>query len=353
MPLMINIKVIKKRLPLFILFILFFFINNIHAATSQPDSLIMKNGDVIVGEIKNMDKGVLTIETPYSDEDFKIEWEKINKIFCKSFFLITLENGKRINGSLKTLSNGKILLEATDEKKENIVTVVDSIVFLKSVDKGFWDRFSASLDIGFNLAKSNNMKQFTVQSNFGYTSSRWGANVNFNTLLSTQDDVDNIKRYDGSLNYKHYLPKSWYLPITVSFLSNTEQSIMLRTVGQIGAGLYVVQTNQIYWGVQMGISFNNEQYFTDDPKRNSFEIFFGSEYNMFNFNDLSVLAKTTVYSDVTEKNHWRSDVGLDFKYDMPLDFYVKTGFTLNFDNKPVETGTKTDYVLNIGFGWSW
>jgi hypothetical protein len=40
------------------------------ATQAQKDSLVLKNGDVIVGEIKSMDKGVLTIETDYSKNDF-------------------------------------------------------------------------------------------------------------------------------------------------------------------------------------------------------------------------------------------------------------------------------------------
>ena len=33
---------------------------------AQKDSLVLKNGNIIVGEIKSLDKGVLTIETDYS-----------------------------------------------------------------------------------------------------------------------------------------------------------------------------------------------------------------------------------------------------------------------------------------------
>ena len=39
---------------------------------AQSDSIVFKNGNIIVGEIKSMDKGVLTIETSYSDKDFAI-----------------------------------------------------------------------------------------------------------------------------------------------------------------------------------------------------------------------------------------------------------------------------------------
>ncbi len=44
---------------------------------AQNDTLILHNGDIIVGDLKSMDRGVLTIKTSYSDSDFKIEWEKI------------------------------------------------------------------------------------------------------------------------------------------------------------------------------------------------------------------------------------------------------------------------------------
>ena len=48
---------------------------------AQNDSLIFKNNNVIVGEIKSMERGILTIKTPYSDSDFKIEWENIKEIY--------------------------------------------------------------------------------------------------------------------------------------------------------------------------------------------------------------------------------------------------------------------------------
>lgn len=47
---------------------------------TQSDTVVLSNGDEIVGEIKDMTKGVLTIETDYSDSDFKIEWEKFRGI---------------------------------------------------------------------------------------------------------------------------------------------------------------------------------------------------------------------------------------------------------------------------------
>ncbi len=322
-------------------------------ATAQQDTVIMTDGTLLSGEIKKMEQGVLTMETDYSDEDFKIEWKKIKKIKSYTYFLITLSNGNRINGTINTLQNNDIILVPADSSDEKVESKLMDVVFIKSVDRNFWDRLNASIDIGIDLAKSNNLRQLSIRSGLGYTASRWGVSLNFNTLFSKQDDIDDIKRYDGGLNYKYFLKKRWYIPVSMNFLSNTEQSIRLRTVGKIGGGLFVIQSNVIYWGIELGFSLNNESYFSDDPTRNSGESFVGTELNIFDVNDLSLLAKAGLFADLTEKNHWRSDASIDFKYDLPLDFYIKLGFTLNYDNKPVQDATKVDYVFHTGFGWSW
>lgn len=37
---------------------------------SQIDAVTMKNGDALIGEVKSLNKGVLVLETDYSDSDF-------------------------------------------------------------------------------------------------------------------------------------------------------------------------------------------------------------------------------------------------------------------------------------------
>ena len=60
--------------------------------SAQVDSVIFNTHDYVVGEIKNMQRGILQIETDYSDSDFKIEWDKTIEIYSVSQFLITLSD---------------------------------------------------------------------------------------------------------------------------------------------------------------------------------------------------------------------------------------------------------------------
>src|SRR5688572_9101021 len=80
---------------------------------AQKDSLVLKNNNVIVGEIKSLDKGVLTIETSYSDKDFLVEWSGIKEIYTIQNFLQIHRSGHRTNSFLRSIpgTDSVMLLE--------------------------------------------------------------------------------------------------------------------------------------------------------------------------------------------------------------------------------------------------
>lgn len=59
------------------------------------------------------------------------------------------------------------------------------------------------------------------------------------------------------------------------------------------------------------------------------------------------------YPGITAKERFKSDFTLDTKYDLPYDFYIKIGLTINYDNRPAEGASELDYVFQTGFGWEW
>ncbi len=333
------------------LLLLTFFVFNSVLLFSQKDSLVFFDGNVITGEIKIMNKGILSIETGYSDDDFKIELEKIKEIYTASYITITLSDGTRLDGTLQSEENGKILI-ITDEGEVTIDNIND-IVLMRTVDKTFADRFKASIDLGFNITRSNNFRQFSSRSSVGYDARKWTLNAYYNTILSNQDDADSIRRVESGLSYKMLLPRDWYLPASIDFLSNTDQKLKLRTTFKLGAGKYIIHTNSVYWSFNGGVNLNNENYSVDDNDRNSLEGFLGTELNMFDVGDINLLTNLIAYPSFTERDRMRFDFNFDIKYDLPFDFYVSLGITLNYDNQPVDNSHKLDYYLNSGLGWEW
>ena len=320
-------------------------------AFSQNDSLILVNGDVIIGELKNMDRGVVTIETDYSDSDFKIEWDGIKEMYTTTSYLITTSDGDRFNGIIESSGDKKVKISLDDGGSREL-SLMD-IVYLKSVDKGFWDKIDAFVDIGFDMTKANNIMTFSTRSGIEYMAPVWSLGLNFNTNFTTQDDVDDVQRTDGGLMFKYFLPKSFYIPVSVTYLRSSELNLKSRWTPSAGVGYYIFQTNRLYWGVDAGGAFTLENYVPDSiTDMQSFEGFFGTDLNLFDIGDFSLSTTARAFPSFTESGRWRFDFNLDTKYDLPLEFYIKLGLSLNYDSRP-PSGSDLDYVLYTGFGWEW
>jgi len=327
----------------------------VNVTTAQTDSLIFRSGNYMVGEVKSMKQNVVQVETPYSDKDFTIKWNRIQEIYTNTYFLISLSDGSRYNGTLKSHEPGRVTI-ITDNEEEISVNMVE-IVFLDDLDKGFWSQLYFAFDVGLNLTKANNFRQFSTNTRIGYAAKRWNLDATYNILFSRQDETDDIQRQDGQVSFKYYLPNDWYPLVSLNFLSNTEQLLELRSTFQLGMGKFIVHTNSINWGFGAGANLNEERFTPESttPDRESWEAFFGSQLDMFNVGDLDLLTGLTAYPSFTEGGRWRVDYNFVTKYDMWFDddFYIKIDFTLNYDNQPAEGATTTDYVLQTGFGWSW
>jgi len=320
-------------------------------ASSPNDSLVFKNGNLMVGEIKSMDRGVVTVETGYSDSDFKIEWEKIQAIYTQTLFFITLTDGAKYYGRLKSGAGSNVNIWTVDNRV--VESNPDDIVYLRQFKIDFWDRLYASIDFGYSLTKANNLRQFTSRSSIGYRAEKWTTDATYNRLNSTQDDVEPIERSDGKLDYRFVLPRRWYAISTLSLASNTEQKLDIRFNAQLGFGRFIIRTNSAYWGVNLGVNRNVERYTNDTPDRDSWEGYLGTELNLYDIGDFSLLTSFKAYPGITAKERIRSDFTLDTKYDLLYDFYIKIGMTINFDNRPAEEASEFDYVFQTGFGWEW
>ncbi|WP_242009226.1 DUF481 domain-containing protein [Robertkochia solimangrovi] len=318
---------------------------------AQTDSLKLKNGNIIVGEVKSMDQGVLVIETDYSDDDFTIKWIEVIEMTSDQEFLITLEDGTRINSSVQRDPKNKshVILHRNEEP---ISVPITDIVFLKSVKENFLSRLDASISVGYNFTKSSSLQQFTVRSTLNYTGRTWAFYSSYNSVRSKQDNTDEIHRTDASIGSRYFLKNDYFLLLSADFLANDEQKLKLRTAIKGGGGKYFVHSNKLYFAGGGGIAWNNENY-TDEtiPSRNSVEGFISAELNIFDMKNLDLISNLTVYPSITESGRVRSDFKVDLKYDLPLDFFIKLGFTLNYDNMPVAGAAKDDYVLQTTFGW--
>lgn len=320
---------------------------------AQKDSLIFDGGQVIVGEVKEMNRNVLTIETDYSDSDFKIEWEKITEFYSDQRYLVQLSDRMILtNATMEFVKPNKLKVTGDIHNEE---VLLSEVVYFRQIDSGFWSKMSASVDIGFSLTKASNLRQYNALANVGYNSAQWKFKTDYQQVRSEQDDVSPVRRTEVNVNGDYALRNGIFFGAGLNFLSNTEQLLDLRTTGYVGSGYYMIRNNHMYWQSFLGVAINNED-FTETPEepstdRESYEGMVGTELNLYDVGDLNLFTNLTWYPSFTEEGRHRINSSFNVSYDLPLDFYIKTGITFNYDNQPTAGASETDYVFITGFGW--
>ena len=313
------------------------------------DTIVATDNTVLIGEIKDMDKGVLTIETDFSDSDFKISWLKIKEIRSNRNFRFILSNQKRYYGTV-SMQGDKI--DIKDEKLGDIVIKPEDLVYIKQVDKGsFLDLLNLSMDLGYSFTNANNLQQINGNINTDYSTNIWGASAYFNTVQSTQKDVSPVKRNNGGFGVKVFARYGLFATLDADYYSNTEQNMHLRSNYSFSVGKYFIRTNRIYFNSSIGAAYLMENYSDTLPDRKSYEGKISLDYNMFDVGDLNLYSGLDLFPSFTEKGRIRTLFSFTAKYDLPRDFYIKASLNYNYDNKPAEGVVPHDYVYTFGIGW--
>ena len=314
------------------------------------DSLILSNNDILVGEIKKMDKSVIIFKTKYSDSDFKIKWQKVVKIKSNRIFIVTMNDGQRLNSSINSsdTKKGKVILDSgVNSFEEKLIDVI----YLEPIGRNFLSRLTIDVDFGITLAKANNLKQITSNISGTYLANKWKANGYYKTVFSQQDGSADINRMDGEITANYFLRNDWFIQLSSVYLSNDDQKLKLRSTYKAGAGYYFIHNNRMSFGAGTGLARTNENYIDDTPSKNSSELYLAAGFNKYDIGDLSLITSAVLYPSISESGRYRADVNLDLKYDLPLDFYIKMSLTYNYDNQPIEDAANDDYVFTTSFGW--
>ena len=319
------------------------------ALVGQHDTLWVKNGNVLYGEIKGLSSGVLTMETPYSDDDFTIDYDEVEKLRIERQCLILATGGIRIVGYLRSEKPGQVTITKNGEAPE--VYSLKYITGIQQIESSFFSRFYGNVDLGFNLTKANNQRQLNIGGGLHYKGFKWLSDFDISSLIANQDDVEQTQRTNVNLGVTRLLSEKWFVRSTGSFLSNTEQNLEGRYSLRAGAGRFLASTSKLFFAVLGGLNYNNENYQDETLNKESTELYLSSSLDMFNFKDFSLNTRIDLYPSLSERGRLRVDYVLNSKYDLPYDFYIKAEFQFNYDNQVVEGGSEFDYILNTGFGW--
>lgn len=315
---------------------------------------MLDNNDWITGEIKRLDYAKLSLKTS-SAGTIKIKWDHIYQIKSDKYFEISLGRGLKYYGALditETDEKYKVLVIMEEEKVE---VDMNRIVEITPIKSRFWAKLDGSIDAGFSYTKGSEVKQWNSSFKLDYRPTNSLTSISGSSIFTEQPERDATSKQDISISYKRFTKGKWAYTGFGALQQNTELGIGLRSSIGLGMSINLLRSNIQRFITTAGVIINQERGSSSEESQNNFEGLIRTEYKVFRYRDpeIDITANFDFYPSLTVADRYRTDLNINFKYELFSDFYFGITFYHNLDTKPPESASSnSDWGITTSIGYS-
>jgi hypothetical protein len=324
----------------------------------KSDVIVMKNGDRFTGEIKGLDSGVLYVKFDYMDGTSSVQWSKVHHLESKQLFVVKTENGSVYTGTLHTTESpvGRPMHIEISESGERAEEVEQShIVEVYQTADSFWRRLDGEVNSGIMYSKGNQTTQYNLTSSVEYPRERWSAGANISSsLASSSGDSPSTRNSLGIDALRLLRWNNWYYSGLGTFLQSSTQDIRLQTNLSGGIGRYFKNTNHAKISVLAGLAWQNTDYSQSSNSQASPNIaaaVVATQIKLFRFDKTNLDVTATVFPALTQPGRVFFNTNVSYYVRLYRRLTWNVSFYGNWDNRPPDHFSGSDYGTSSGIGW--
>jgi len=320
--------------------------------TDPTDRVVMTNGDVLTGEIKSLDRGMLRFETDATDT-IEIQWSLVAQLTSTQNFQITIDDDRQLFGSLVAPERNSVLL--LNSALARIELPLISVVRMNPIEGRLIDRIDMNVDLGYNFAKANNVTQGNFGYDFSYRSEERLLEIDLAATRSSSSDQPKSIRYNSALSYRRFIGDRRWDPMGFGGVERNDELGLDRRV-TVGGGMshWLTDTNKNRISFMGGIVGTRENETDAVESETNLEAAVGLTLDWFRYDDpeLDVALNFNVFERTSGVNRTRGTLDVDMRWELANDFYW--GFTTyySFNTEPTGDASNTDYGVVTTIGWS-
>ncbi|NCF63691.1 MAG: DUF481 domain-containing protein [Gammaproteobacteria bacterium] len=322
---------------------------SVAAKAEKVDSVTLENGNVVTGEIKQLDQGKLKYSTDSLGTVF-IEWDEITSLTGKAYYRVETAGGRFYLGSIEPGPGSGTLL--VREKGRPVQLAADDVVRIRTIKAGFRDKVDSTLAAGYSYAKSSEVEEFTLAYSATMITERHRIDLNLSGR-TTDDGEDTTSQWLGSGDFRRWRQDRNYWLATASAEQNDELGVDLRVLAGGGFGRRFWQTNKSKIAAEAGPVINHTEN-ADGRTDTELELLLRGNWEIFVHDTPKRKLDTTLalFPGLTEAGEYRTVFDITFRQELIEDFFWDLRFYHQYDSEVSdENASNSDYGVNTALGF--
>lgn len=319
---------------------------------AYTDRIHLHNGDVITGNIKELDRGKLRFKTRTMDTVY-INWVDIEYIESDKYLRIERTDGSFNYGRISTgdIDEGLVV----DQGGRDVNVPILSVATIQPIraKESFWRRIEGDATVGLNYTKASDILVTNLASNLRFREERYEVSLHAGWNETARTENQNSSRADLTTTYTRFLKHRWFWKATGGFDRNQELGIDLRGLVGITAGRYLFESPTTRFELNAGLAQNRENR-TDNTVTNSTEGLIRSSLDIFKHTlpVTTLSANISVFPGITDTDRLRVNANLTLRNEIIRSLFWDLSVYGTWDNRPAEGAAEEDYGIVTSLGAS-
>jgi hypothetical protein len=328
------------------------------SAKRKDDTLVMMNGDRLVGEVKELSQGELRFKTAYVLDTFIVDWREVRELRSQDLYRVEVDNGERLTGTIVRETDGRFTV--TVNGRVETFTWSD-VLLIVPVETSFWYQLTGQISSGYTYTSGDSQSQFTASGSVGYNAERYAFQLSGSSNFShhaEDDSSEGTSRNEISLLNTVPFRRNYFAVGVLDLLTSEQQDLDLRTTAGGGAGRWLFRTQHTLLAAFGGLVYTHEVYAPpDNPTEaamnvsDNLEGLASLQYAFHRFKTTDIEAKFVVYPSFTTPGRVRISVGPTLNIEIAHNLYWDFTLYENYDSRPPVNANRNDFGVTNSFGW--
>lgn len=301
------------------------------AAAQKKDTLWMRNGTLIIGELKSLQVGIVQFKATNAGT-LNVKRHNVKTIHATLYqYKVETLDGHMFYGAVTPSDQvGYIRMSGTDIPLTEVYT-------LFNFKEGLFRQIQGQVSAGYSFTRSSNVGRLNTDGSFKMQDRKYNILPSFTSITSFNgNDSTSRERENLSIQGAYDVTPFLYPLAMLTYDRNLQLGLNRRFSEGVGIGTKILLSPAMQATVITAVIMNQERYNDGRNSANLIEIPVAITFNFFRYTspNISLFTQQAVYFGIKQDGRIREEGETRLSWEIISDFNLNISFYNSFDSRP-------------------